>query len=129
LQAGRFSAILFACLEGLSPSDPVPRNDVTMRSPRVAARRRHAAEEPGGSATFAEQEKRNHLAKAIAAAATAAGTLVPALSWDLQPLSFDQNGAPGVRREKLYPNYHARILQPWCCTTPTLSGHKLQHVV
>jgi hypothetical protein len=87
-------------MEGPSPSDRVPRNDVTIRSPCVAARRGHAAEKPGGSATFADQEKRNHLAKAIAAAATAAGTLVPTLSWDLQPLSFDQNGAPGVRRER-----------------------------
>jgi hypothetical protein len=38
----------------------------------VAARRRHVAEKPGGSATFSEQEKRNDLAKAIAAAAAAA---------------------------------------------------------
>jgi hypothetical protein len=69
---------LFACLEAPSPSDPVPRNtvmDVTIRSSRVAARRRHAAEKPGGSATFAEQEKRNDLAKAIVAAVAAAGTL------------------------------------------------------
>jgi hypothetical protein len=69
---------LFACLEAPSPSDPVPRitvMDVTIRSSRVAARRRHAAEKPGGSATFAEQEKRNGLAKAIVAAAAAAGTL------------------------------------------------------
>jgi hypothetical protein len=70
---------LFACL-GRHPSNPVPRNtamDVTIRSSRVAARRRHAAEKPGGSATFAEQEKRNDLAKAIAAAAAAAGTRSP----------------------------------------------------
>jgi hypothetical protein len=55
---------LFACLKAPSPSDPVPRNtvmDVTTRSSRVAARRRHAAEKPGGSASFAEQEKRNDL--------------------------------------------------------------------
>jgi hypothetical protein len=39
--------------------NPVPRNTaivVTVRVSRVAARRRHAAEKPGGSATFAEQE-------------------------------------------------------------------------
>jgi hypothetical protein len=61
---------LFACLEAPSPSDAVPRNtamDVTIRSSRVAARRRHPAEKPGGSATLAAQEKRNDLAKAIAA--------------------------------------------------------------
>jgi hypothetical protein len=46
--------------------------DVTIRSSRDAALRRHAAEKPGGSAKFAEQEKRNDLAKAIAAAAAAA---------------------------------------------------------
>jgi hypothetical protein len=70
----------------------VPHNtatDVTIRCSRVAARRRHAAEKPGGSATFAEQEKRIDLAKAIAAAAAATGTPVPTLSWDFQPLSFD----------------------------------------
>jgi hypothetical protein len=42
---------LFVCLEAPSPSDPVPRNtamDVTIRSSRVAAGRRHAAEKPGG---------------------------------------------------------------------------------
>jgi hypothetical protein len=37
-----------------------------------------------------EQEKRNDLAKAIAAAAAAAGTPVLTLSWDFHPLSFDQ---------------------------------------
>jgi hypothetical protein len=59
---------LFACLAAPSPSDPVPRNtamDVTIRSSRVAARRGHAAEKPGGSATPAEQEKRNDLAKPL----------------------------------------------------------------
>jgi hypothetical protein len=69
--------------------------DVTIRTSRVVARRRHAAEKPRGSATFAEQEKRNDLAKAIAAAPAAAGTPVPNLSWDFQPLNFDQHGAPG----------------------------------
>jgi hypothetical protein len=66
---------LLACLEAPNPSAPVPRNTamgVTIRSSRVAARRRHAAEKPGGSATFSEQEKRNDLVKAIAAAAAAA---------------------------------------------------------
>jgi hypothetical protein len=89
---------LLAYLEAPSPSDPVPRNtamDVTIRPSRVAARRRHAAERPGGSARFAEHEKRKNFAKAIAAAAAAAGTPVPTLSWDFQPLSFDQYGAPG----------------------------------
>jgi hypothetical protein len=41
----------------LKASDPVPRNtvmDVTLRSSRVAARRRHAEDNPGGSAKFAE---------------------------------------------------------------------------
>jgi hypothetical protein len=45
---------LFACLEAPSPSNPVPRTtamDVTIRSSRAAARRRHAAEKPGGTAT------------------------------------------------------------------------------
>jgi hypothetical protein len=77
-------------LGGAIPSDPVPRNTamVTIRSSRVAARRRHAAEKPGGSATFAEQEKRNDLAKSIAAAAAAAGTPVPTFLWEFHPLSF-----------------------------------------
>jgi hypothetical protein len=90
---------LFDCLEAPSPSNPVPRNtaiDVTVRVSRVAARRRHAAEKPGGSATFAEQEKRNDLKKAIATAAAAVATQVPTLSWDFQPLSFDQYAAPGA---------------------------------
>jgi hypothetical protein len=89
---------LYACLEAPSPSNPVPRNtamDVTIRSSRVAASLRHAAEKPGGSAPFAEQEKRNDLAKTMAAAAAAAGTPVPSFSWDFQPLSFDM-----VRMEK-----------------------------
>jgi hypothetical protein len=66
---------LFACLEAPYPSAPVPRNtaiDVTIRSSRVAARRRHTAEKPGESATFAEREKHDDLEKAIAAAAAAA---------------------------------------------------------
>jgi hypothetical protein len=69
--------------------------DVMIRSSRVAARRRHAAEKHGGSATFAKREKRNYLAKAIAAASAVAGTRVPTLSWEFQPLSFDQYAAPG----------------------------------
>jgi hypothetical protein len=55
-----------------------PRNtamDDTIRSSRVAACRRLTVEKPGGSATFAEHEKRNDLAKAIAAAATGAAPL------------------------------------------------------
>jgi hypothetical protein len=70
---------LFACLEAPSPSYPVPRNtamDVTIQSSRIAARWRHATEKPGASAPFAEQEKRNDLAKAIAAVAAAAVTPV-----------------------------------------------------
>jgi hypothetical protein len=58
---------MFACLEVPSPSNPVLRNtamDVTIRSLRVTARRRHAAEKPGGSATFSEQEEHNDLTKA-----------------------------------------------------------------
>jgi hypothetical protein len=54
--------------------------DVTIRSARVADLRRHAAEMSVGSATFAEQEKRNDLAKAIAAAAAAASAPVLTLS-------------------------------------------------
>jgi hypothetical protein len=41
------------------------------------------------------EEKRNNLAKAIPAAAAAEGPPVPTLSWDFQPLSFGQYGAPG----------------------------------
>jgi hypothetical protein len=84
---------LFAFLEAPSHLEPVPRNTamvISIRSSRVAARRRHAAEKLGGSATFSEKEKRNDLAKAIAAAAAAAGNPFPALAWDFQPLSFDQ---------------------------------------
>jgi hypothetical protein len=66
-----------------------------IRSSRVAARRRHAAEKPGRSATFAAQAKRNDIAKSIATAAAAAGTPVPTLSSDFQSLSFDLYGASG----------------------------------
>jgi hypothetical protein len=83
--------------------------DVPIRSSRVAARRRHAAETPGESATFVEQEKRNDLAKAIAAAAAAAGTPVPSLSWDSQLLSFDQCGAPGERTLEFLEKVYIRI--------------------
>jgi hypothetical protein len=91
---------LFACLEAPSPSNPVPRNtamDVTIPSSSVAAHRRHAVEKPRGSATFAGQERCNDLAKAIAAAAAVTGTPVPTLSWDFQPLGFDQYAAPEAR--------------------------------
>jgi hypothetical protein len=57
--SGKRPGNLLACLEEPSTSSPLPRNtamDVTIRSSRVAARRRHAAEKPGGSATFAEKE-------------------------------------------------------------------------
>jgi hypothetical protein len=59
----------------------------------VSTRRRHAAEKPGGSATFAEQEKRKDLAKTTEAAAATAGTPVPTLSCDFQQLSFVQSSA------------------------------------
>jgi hypothetical protein len=79
---------LFAFFEAPSPSDPVPRNtatDDTIGSSRVAAHRRHAAEKPGVSATFVEQEKRNDLVKAIAAAAAATGTPVPTYHGNYSP--------------------------------------------
>jgi hypothetical protein len=110
---------LFACLEAPSPSNPVPRNtaiDVTVRSSRVAARRRHAAEKPGGSATFAEQEKRNDLKKAIAAASAAAATQVPTLSWDFQPLSFDQYAAPGANTLEFLEKLSIRIAERAYCS-------------
>jgi hypothetical protein len=77
---------LVICLQAWAPypSNPVARNtamDVTIRSSRVAARRRHAVGKPGGSATFAEKEKRNDLVKAKAAAAAAEDNPVPSLSW------------------------------------------------
>jgi hypothetical protein len=73
---------MYACLEAPSPSNTVPRNikiDVTIRSSRVSARRRHAAKKPRGSAPFAGLAKRNDLAKATAAAAAAAETPVPTI--------------------------------------------------
>jgi hypothetical protein len=88
---------LFACMEAPSHSDHAPHKtarEVTIRNSRVAARRRHAAEKPGGSATFAEQEKRNDLANAITAAAAAAGIPVPTLSWNFQLFSVDHLIAP-----------------------------------
>jgi hypothetical protein len=122
---------LYTCLEAPFPSNPVPCNtamDVSIRSSRVAARRRHAAETPGGSGKIAEQEKRNDLANAIAAAAAAAGTPIPSLSWEFQLLSFcpiwcTWRKDPGILREVVLPNCRARLLQPWCCATPALSGH------
>jgi hypothetical protein len=63
------------------PCAPQYRDGVTIRSSRVGARRRHAAENPGGSAPFAEREKRNDFAKVFAVAAAAADTPVPTLSW------------------------------------------------
>jgi hypothetical protein len=110
---------LFACFEAQSPSDRVPRNTamyVTSRSLCVAARRRHAAEMPGGSATFAELEKLNDLAKAIAAAAAAAGTPVPTLSWEFQPLSFDQYGVPGESTLEFLENLSIRIAMRAYCS-------------
>jgi hypothetical protein len=64
--------------------------DVTILSSRVAARRQHAAAKPGGYATIA-QEQRNVLAKALSAAAAAAGPPVSTFPWDFQLLSFDQH--------------------------------------
>jgi hypothetical protein len=110
---------LFACLEAPSLSNPVPRNtaiDVTLRSSRIAARRRHAAEKPGGSAPFAEQEKRNDLRKAIAAASAAAATQVPTLSWDFQPLSFDQYAAPGASTLEFLEKLSIRIAERAYCS-------------
>jgi hypothetical protein len=83
--------------------------DVTIRSSRAAARRRHAAEKSAGSATFAGQEKHNDLAKAIAAAAAAAATPAPILSWDFQPLSSDKYGAPGESTLEFLGNLSIRI--------------------
>jgi hypothetical protein len=110
---------LFECLGALSPSDPVPRNtaiDVTIRYSCVAARRRHAAEKPGGSATFAEQEKRNDFSKAIADAATVAVTPVPTVSWEFQPLSFDQYGAPGESTLEFLEKLSIRIAMRSYCS-------------
>jgi hypothetical protein len=110
---------LFACLDAPSPSNPERRNtaiDVTVRSSRVAARRRHAAEKPGGSATFAEQEKRNDLKKSIAAASAAAATQVPTLSWDFQPLSFDQYAAPGANTLEFLEKLSIRIAERAYCS-------------
>jgi hypothetical protein len=90
--------------------------DVTIQSSRVAARRRHVAERPGGSATFAEQEKRNDPAKAIAAAAAAAGTRAPTLSWEFQPLSFDQSGAPGESTVEFLEKLSIRIAMRVYCS-------------
>jgi hypothetical protein len=109
-------------LGGAIPWDPVPRNtamDVTIRSSRVAARRRHAAEKPGGSATFAEQEKRNDLAKSIAAAAAAAGTPVPTLSCEFHPLSFDLYGAPGESTLEFLEKVSIRIAMRAYCSPGT----------
>jgi hypothetical protein len=77
---------LVICLHAWAPylSNPVARNtamDVTIRSSRVAARRRHAVGKPGGSASLAEKQKRNDLVKAKASAAAAAEKPVPSLSW------------------------------------------------
>jgi hypothetical protein len=86
-------------LGGTIPCEPCAsqfRMVVSICFSRVAARRWHAAEEPGGSATLAEEEKRHDLARAIEAAA-AASTPLLSLSWDFQPLRFDQYGAPGER--------------------------------
>jgi hypothetical protein len=89
---------LVTYLDAPSPSKPAPLNtamDVIIRSSPVASRRRHAVEKPRRSSSFSEQEKRNDLAKAIAAAAAAVGTPVPTVSWNSRPLRFDQYGAPG----------------------------------
>jgi hypothetical protein len=90
--------------------------DVTIRSSRVAARRRHAAEKPGVSATFAKREKRNNLAKAIAAASAVAGTRVPTLSWEFQPLSLDQYAAPGESTLEFLEKLSIRIAMRAYCS-------------
>jgi hypothetical protein len=89
--------------------------DVTIRSSRVAARLR-AAEKHRGSATFAEQEKCNDLAKALAAAAAAAGTPVPTLLGDFQPFSFDQHGAPGESTLEILEKLYIHIAEPAYCS-------------
>jgi hypothetical protein len=87
-----------------------------MRSPRVLVHRRQAAEKPGGSATFAEQEKRNDLAKGIAAAAAAAGPLSRLYSGtssrEALTCMCTWRKYSGVLREVVYPNCLARVLQP-----------------
>jgi hypothetical protein len=125
---------LVARFEALSPSNP----GVSIRSSRVAACRRHAAEKPGGSATFSELVKRHDLEKAIATADPAAVAPVPTLSRDTQPLSFVQYTAPGASTlassERFYPNCRARVLKELTergtgrCSPPALSGHQQQHL-
>jgi hypothetical protein len=72
----------------------------------VVGRRRRAAEKPGGSATFAEQEKRNGLAKASAAAAAAESTPVPTLIMRPPARRFDRYAAP----EQLPKSFSRRFL-------------------
>jgi hypothetical protein len=69
-----------------------------------------------GSATFTEQEKRNDLANAIAAAAAAAGTPVPTLSWEFQLLSIDQDVAPGEGTLEFLEKLSVRIAMRAYCS-------------
>jgi hypothetical protein len=126
---------LVARFEAPSPSNP----EVSIRSSRVAASRRHAAERPGGSAIFSEQVKRHDLEKAMATADPAAVTPVPTLSRDTQPLSFDQYTAPGASTlassERFLPELQSEGTVKeltergtGCCSPPALSGHQQQHL-
>jgi hypothetical protein len=64
---------------------------------------------------IAEQEKRNDLAKAIAAAAAVADIPVPTSSWDFQLFSFDQYGAPGESTLEFLENFFIRIAMRAYC--------------
>jgi hypothetical protein len=126
---------LFACMEAPSPSDPVPRNSLwTSRFDF------HALLLVCGMRRRSLEDRLPLLSRRSAMALRKPLRLQPLqqapqsrLSWEFQPLSFDQYRALGESTmeflEKLSPNCHARVLQPWCCTTPSLSGHQLQHVV
>jgi hypothetical protein len=65
---------------------------------------------------FAEQEKRKDLKKAIAAASAAVATQVPTLSWDFQPLSFDQYAAPGANNLEFLEKLAIQIAERAYCS-------------
>jgi hypothetical protein len=102
--------------------------NVTIRSSRVAAGRRHAADKPRGSATFSDHVKRNGLAKAIAASAAAAGTPVATLPWDFQPLSFDQYSASGERTLEFLKKLSIRIVE-CACSSPGAALRRVFRVI
>jgi hypothetical protein len=56
------------------------------------------------------------LAKAIAAAAALAGTPLPTLSWEFQPLSFDQYCAPGESTLQFLEKLSIRIAMRAYCS-------------